>query len=72
MLMSSTFNICEICGEPRSKKIHRKCSRILQKRSREPQVKAERAIMLENERNDALQHSVRKSLTARFNAIIHN
>lgn len=32
MLISSTFNICEHCGLERSKKVHKKCSRILQKK----------------------------------------
>ena len=72
MLMSRTFNICEVCGEPRNKRVHSKCSRILQKRSRDPKYIAEREILLRNVRNDDLQHSIKKSLTCRINAIINN
>lgn len=72
MLMSSTFNICEICGEPRNKRIHKKCSRILQKRSRQPEYIAERNLILHNAKCDDLQYSVKKTLTARINAIINN
>ena len=72
MLMSRTFNICEVCGEPRNKRVNSKCSRILQKRSRDPKYIAERATLLRNIRDEDLQNSIKKSLTCRINAIINN
>lgn len=63
MLMSSTFNICEICGEPRNKKIHRKCSRILQKRY-DP-IRQQK--ILAQVREDELKSSMQRDLSVRIN-----
>lgn len=50
MIISSTFNICEVCGIERSKRIHSKCSKILQKRAQNPAVQAEYETIRRNAR----------------------
>lgn len=66
MLISSTFNICEICGKPRSNGKHRKCSRILQKRSLTPEYQEEQRKILNNVRGYELNRSVSKNVSARL------
>lgn len=63
MIISSTFNICEICGIERSKRVHSKCSKILQKRAQDPKQQAEYETIRRNARNH------RKTITVQTNRI---
>lgn len=63
MIISSTFNICEICGIERSKRVHSKCSKILQKRAQDPKQQTEYETIRRNARNH------RKSITVQTNRI---
>jgi len=63
MLLNRDYAVCEICGEPRSKRIHRKCSRILQKRY-DPIINQK---ILAGVREDELKHSMQRGLSVRIN-----
>lgn len=63
MLLNREYAVCEICGEPRSKKVHRKCSSILQKRyNKDPQQK-----ILAQVRKDELKRTLQRDLSVRIN-----
>ncbi|ANJ65142.1 hypothetical protein FROZEN_10 [Erwinia phage vB_EamP_Frozen] len=63
MLLNRNYAVCEICGEPRSKRIHRKCSRILQQRY----DAEEWAKILANVRKDELGSTMERSRSVRIN-----
>lgn len=56
--MSREYHICEICKQPRSKRVHSKCSKILQKMKQTPECKAERQIIEENQKTYDLMSKV--------------
>lgn len=63
MLLNRQPCVCEICGEPRSKRIHSKCSRILQKRHNpEEWAKINKAI-----KEDDFHSSLKRQLRVRIN-----
>lgn len=66
MIMSSTYNICEICAQPRSKKIHSKCSRILQKRARSREYQEEISTVRKNYRAEELVDTVTTTRLAKI------
>lgn len=66
MLISSTFNICEICGEPRSKRVHSKCSRILQRRRNNKEYCEEYKKITQGAATYDMLASVNKSLSVRL------
>lgn len=68
MLLNREYAVCEICGEPRSKRVHRKCSRILQKRYNAEEYKK----ILEQQAKDDLAESVKRHLNARIRKIKSN
>ena len=72
MLVGSNFNVCVICGELRSKRVHKKCSRILKKRSQDPIYMEEQKRIHKNVKKANLLESLDNTLSARINAIIHN
>ena len=57
MILNPNYRTCEICGKPRAKGNHNKCSRTLQKRRNEE----EQALIRENQRKHEKYISVRKS-----------
>lgn len=57
MILNPNYHTCEICGKPRAKGNHNKCSRTLQKRRNEE----EQALIRENQRKHEEYISVRKS-----------
>ncbi|WAK45005.1 hypothetical protein Fifi067_00085 [Erwinia phage Fifi067] len=63
MLLNREYAVCEICGEPRSKRVHRKCSRILQRRYDPIQQKK----ILAGVREDELKRSLQRDLSIRIN-----
>ncbi|AWN06262.1 hypothetical protein [Erwinia phage phiEaP8] len=62
MLLSRSYAICEICGEPRSKRVHRKCSRELQRRY-DPVLNAK---INAGVRADELKISMQRELSVRI------
>lgn len=67
MLLNREYAVCEICGEPRSKRVHRKCSRILQKRYDKDQQQK----ILAQVREDELKRTLQRDLSVRINGGIH-
>lgn len=57
MIFNPNYHTCGICGKPRAKGNHRKCSRILQKQRND----AEQALILENQRKHEEYISVRRA-----------
>lgn len=57
MILNPNYHTCKICGKPRAKGNHNKCSRILQKQRNE----AEHMLILENQRKHEEYISVRRS-----------
>ncbi len=63
MIIHPDYRICEICKQPRSKRVHSKCSKILQKRSEDPELQAQRELV--NQKHKAyteIQHVVTNRL----------
>lgn len=71
MIISSTFNICPICGIERSKRVHSKCSKILQKRAQNPAVQAEYATIRRNAREYDRNEVVHTNRISRIRAATH-
>lgn len=66
MINTTTYNQCEICGQHRSKRIHSKCSRILQRRYNDPAYRAELDSMNKQESYEATMASLRYQTTCRI------
>lgn len=71
MIISSTFNICEICGIERSKRVHSKCSKILQKRAQDPKQQAEYDTIRRNARGYDRNEVVHTKRISRIRAATH-
>lgn len=56
--MSREYHICEICKQPRSKRVHSKCSKILQKKKQTPECEAERKLIEKNQKTYDLMSKV--------------
>lgn len=65
MLFNPFNTCCEICGEPRGKKVHRKCSRILQKRHNAELAKRINDAAKEYELKNSMDISRRIRITGR-------
>lgn len=62
MLLNPMAGVCEICGELRSKRVHRKCSRELQRRHN-PELNAKINAGI---RADDLKVSMQRELSVRI------
>ena len=63
MLLNRFDCLCEICGEPRNKRVHSKCSRLLQQRY-DPVLSGKINAAV---RKDELIVSMRKAMSVRIN-----
>lgn len=72
MIIHPEYRICEICKQPRSKRVHSKCSKILQQRSKDPLIQAEREVINQEAKKDALVHSVTTGRLARIKRAANN
>lgn len=71
MIISPTFNICEICGIERSKRVHSKCSKILQKCAQNPKQQAEYETIRRNARGYDRNEVVYTNRISRIRAATH-
>ncbi len=58
MLLNPNAHLCEICGEPRSKRVHRKCSRILQQQYDPKMNKRINTAILLDDMKDSMQREL--------------
>lgn len=72
MIMHPNYRICEICKEPRSKRVHSKCSKILQQRSKDPALQAERDLVNQKAKSESLVHQVVTHRLARIKRAANN
>ena len=69
MISSPNYSKCVICGEPRMKRVHAKCSRKLQKMSSDPKLIAERKLIKEGERKYLASERSAHELTCKVTAM---
>ncbi|UZN24206.1 hypothetical protein [Klebsiella phage pKP-BM327-1.2] len=71
MIFSPTFNVCPICGILRNKRVHSKCSKILQKQTQTPAYKAECETIRRNARGYDRNETIHTKRISRIRAATH-
>ena len=65
MLLSRQPHVCEICGELRSKRVHAKCSKILQQRHNPEEWAKINKLVKQDEFHDSLRRQLRVRINGR-------
>lgn len=66
MINTTSYSQCEVCGKHRSKRIHSKCSRILQQRYNDPVYRSDLDRIAKQERYENTLESLRYGVTCRI------